>query len=200
MLYFRADYDEREAILNAGAKWEFRKFAWVVEERADYKKFSKWVKAKTFTDAPMFIEAGMDCPYCGKPVKAVAIACGEYFEDGEVYGAGCVNIMSGIEHAGAEIGAWLRSNYSVRKRYFPAYGYKYLSNGCEKCGGILSDDYLFDREESPFYADCEDKAGKLIIKKVRLGYDIPLGGFVKWSFPAERFAGCITGAADLKIF
>ncbi len=200
MLYFRAEYDDRKLILEAGAKWDFKKFCWCVENRADYKNFRRWVKAKVFSDTLYFLEAKDECPYCGKTVKQVAIACGEYFEDGKVYGGDCINVMSGLEFIGKEIGGWLRANYPVRKRYFPAYGYRYLSNGCGACDGILSDDYLFDRVESIFDIDSPEKAEKLIVKKAKFNYDVPLGGFVRWAFPAENFKNCKVEEADLIIF
>ena len=189
MLYFTAPYEDREKVAALGAKWEFSKWRWCVEERKDYAKFSKWLDGSLVFDELFILSAEIVCPYCGAMTRVAALAVGAYSEkfEPEIYGECELNILYGFENISGGLSEYLKSNFPVKKRFYHPYGYKYLVNGCTKCDEIISDDSLFCEESSPFYINSEKKAENLKITKVRLCGDGVLNARVRLAFDRRLF-------------
>ena len=193
MLYFTAEYEDREKLLALGAKWDFARGQWYVDSVEDYKKFSDWIDGKIITDELYILEAEKLCPFCGKKTKLAAVACGEYFENfiTQKFGKGFINILYGFENIFGGIAEWLKKRFPVKQRYGGAYGYKYLSNGCAHCGKLFADGYLFGDEDSPFYITDAAKAQKLKLYRAELAFDIALDGKIIWAFDKSLFKECL---------
>ena len=192
MLYFTADKKDANQLLNLGAVWDNELCRWRVESFSDYKKFAKWINGKIITDELYILEAEDICPFCNSPVKLAAIACGEYSEDflPVKFGTDCVNFLYGFENVSSPLAKILRERFSIKERYVPSYGYKYLVNGCNCCGKAFPDEYLFADVSSPFYINEEKCAQKLKVYSIPLGFDVALEGKIAFSFEKSLFSGC----------
>lgn len=201
MLYFAAPYEDRDEILKLGAKWEFSKWRWCIEDCEDYAKFSKWLDGPLISDELYILSAEINCPHCGGRTKVAALAVGGYTENfgRREYGKGALNILYGFENISGGLAKYLKENFPVKKRFFEPYGYKYLINGCVKCDKIISDDSLFCEESSPFFINSEQKANKLKIVKVSLYGDVALNARVRLSFEKSAFPNLPSiGETDIK--
>lgn len=189
MIYFFADYSEREELLNMGAKWDFGRFMWYVEDFNDYKKFEKWIIGKVVSDELYILEIDDTCPFCGAKVKLLGLGCGEYTENllPIKFGKNHVNLFYGLEHIPVQLEEFLRTKYKIKNRFSVAYGFEYPLNGCDNCGEVFVDSYLFDELESPFLIDSRQKAEKVKLNKIELGEDLAMGGLVCWSIGNNLF-------------
>ena len=189
MLYFAAPYEDRDKILELGAKWEFSKWRWCIENSGDYAKFSKWLDGSLISDELYILSAEIECPHCGGRCKVAALAVGSYAENfgRREYGEGALNILYGFENISGGLAKYLKENFSVKKRFSEPHGYKYLINGCGRCDNIISDDSLFCEDSSPFFVNSEQKADKLKILKVSLDGDVALNARVRLSFDKSTF-------------
>ena len=189
MLYFTAPYEDREKLLKLGAKWEFSKWRWCVENRENYFKFSKWLDGSLVFDELFILSAKTACPHCGEKTMVAALAVGAYTEKFEpkVYGEGELNIIYGFENISGGLSEYLQENFPVKKRFFEPYGYKYLLNGCKKCDNLISDDSLYCEDTSPFFINSEKKANNLKIVKVLLDSDGILNARVRLAFGRDMF-------------
>lgn len=199
MLYFTAPYGDRREISDLGGEWDFTKWKWLVKERKDYKKFSKWLDGGLITDEIYVLGAKAVCPHCGKQAKVAAVAIGGYSEEyGEdVYGADSINILNGFEYISGGLAEYVKKNFPVKKRFFAPYGYKYLVNGCPHCDGIIPDDSLFGEENSPFFINSEQKVNNLDVRKADYPFDVALKAKVALSFEKKLFRG--VGIEKIKI-
>lgn len=201
MIYFAAPYEDREEIANRGAKWEFSRWRWCVEDRKNYAKFSKWLDGSLVSDELFILSAEIECPHCGGKTKVAALAVGEYTENFEpkVYGESELNILYGFENISGRLAEYLVKNFPVKKRFYEPYGYKYLVNGCSRCDEIISDESLFSEENSPFFINSEQKVNNIKIVKVRFEGDIALNAKVKLAFDRSIFENLpICGEIDIK--
>ncbi len=193
MIYFTADYSDRAELSALGATFDFTRWQWRVDDYADYKKFSRWLKGGLIIRGGLyFLVSEFPCPYCKKPAKAVAVATGAYTEgDGKLYGSDCLNILYGFEKLPAAVLKFMSHKFGVRKFYSEVYGYSYYTNGCRRCGKPFVDWYLFDEQSSPFF--ITDTAEKLKMYFAPCAHDLCIDGRVKWSFPAALFADAERG-------
>lgn len=177
MIYFSADYGDRDSLLRLGAEWDFDFWRWRIPTE-DAGRFSKWLGRGIIALDKLFIAEGVAlCPVCGKRVRVAAPAVGRYMQDfaGKVYGDNEYRFISGLENIDGGIADILRRNFPVRKRYVEGYGYRYLSNGCPSCDAPFSDAYL-SGENSPFCADTPEKAAALIFYRIYEDRDTVIGG------------------------
>ena len=189
MIYFTAPYEDREKLIKLGAKWDFSRWRWCVEDRKDYAEFSKWLDGSLVSDELFILSSKVECPHCGEKTKVIALAVGKYSENFEnkLYGADELNILYGFENISGRLLEYLTKNFPLKKRYYKPYGYKYLINGCAKCDGVISDESLFCEESSPFFINSEQKVNNLSIIKVRFDGDLALNARVRLSFKRELF-------------
>ena len=189
MLYFTAPYEDRDELLKLGAKWEFSKWRWCIEDRKDYAKFSKWLDGALVFDELYILSAQVFCPNCGGKTKVAALAVGEYGENFEpkIYGAGELNILYGFENISGGLAEYIKANFPVKRRFYQPHGYKYLVNGCKRCDKIISDDSLFCEESSPFFINSVKKADNLKIVKVKLDGDGVLNAKIRLAFDRMLF-------------
>ena len=188
MIRFTADYSDRDELEALGAKWDFSYWKWCVKDRADYKKFRKWLGEDVVICSELYIvETQLPCPICGKKVSVAGVAFGEYSENysTEIYGKGCINFLGSFERLSGELLNVLQRNFGVNKRFSEGYGYRYYTNGCRACGAPISDLYLYG-EESPFKADTPEQASKLTFYEVPLTADKVLGGNAAWSANSDN--------------
>ena len=199
MIYFTADYSDREELLSLGATFDFARWQWRVESYADYKKFARFLKGKIITRGKIrFLQADFNCPFCGKPASAYAMCIGAYTENfsSQLYGAGEINILYGFEKLSGELAELVAEKFGIKKVFSPVDGYKYLSNSCKHCEKPFVDWYFFDEPDSPFFLDTPEKAAKLKVYAYEPTGDTCLDGTVKWSFPESVIKDC--GEAIIK--
>lgn len=179
MIYFTADYADRQELLSLGAKWDFTRWAWRADFFSEYEKFSRWIDGNIIASEVYAVKAETRCPACGKRAKVAAVAFGEYREDflPKVYGAGQISFLNGLEGVGGELAQVLKSRFGVIKRYAEGYGYKYLSNGCNRCGLLFPEETLFG-EGAPFGLSSQSGGAELEFYPVGDGADIALRGSV----------------------
>lgn len=180
MIYFSADYGDRDKLLRLGAEWDFSSWKWRVPA-ADAAKFSQWINGDIIALDSLYIAEGVAvCPECGALVKVAVPAFNKYTElvSLKTYGEEEYNFLYGLENIDGKIADVLRANFPVKKRYVEGYGYRYLTNGCPACDTPFPDAYLFGDESSPFCADVPEKAAALKFYKLYGGRDTALCGRV----------------------
>lgn len=202
MLYFTALYADRKAIMDLGGLWDFSRWAWRVDKCENYVKFSRWLPNSTVSDKLYILEAHMPCPACGKRVKPVALAVGEYRErlDSELIGADCVNILYGFDGVPDALYLRLAAKYKLRRRYIAEAGLKLSVNCCPHCDAPITDEYLFIEPSSPFFIDSKENADELDVYCLKLEFDYAFGAIVTRAVDRSLFTKEFKQITDIKLF
>lgn len=200
MLYLKIPFEEKDEAKNLGAKWNWKRKGWYVNNESDYHKFGKWIlkdenEVSILHDHFFIVIGKKECFRCEKSTDVIAFASDNhlsFYDDTPDSVSKSSNITRLYDYDNSAADEMMLIPYDVLtfsetfevflKREFNFYrsysktiqDYDYY-NHCSHCGVIQGNFYLFESSETPFDLFSEEKIKKLKLMKVLLPHDYNLG-------------------------
>ncbi len=155
-LYLNVPYKEKDIAKNLGAKWDPQIKKWYVENRRDYKKFTKWIlgddeEIYILCDYLYIVEEIRTCFKCKNKTTVIGYGVKKYFHvyDSETYGMSTklnieegdneIHIASHIYPLPDKLLEYLKVRYGYYESYSNTTKSSYLANHCTNCKVIQGD-------------------------------------------------------------
>lgn len=144
--------------------------------KSDRERYIPMAIAKDYKIVGYYFET---CFKCKKETNVVSFASDLYYSIDDEYFElfdEDINFISDVEGVPETLLEYLKENFKFYNGYSKFAQASYLGNHCEYCGVLQGDFYLHHEPDGPFFVDSADKAKELRILRLKLPFDLQIGG------------------------